>query len=119
MIERSGLKRVRFHDLRHSHASQLLKAGVHVKIVSERLGHASVAFTMDTYGHVLPGLQQEAASKIDEALRTADPKAEAGRRWAEGRGPKLTRRLQNVCKTTFSIVGKLAKPLKLGGPCRI
>ena len=62
---------VRFHDLRHSHASQLLVAGVHVKVVSERLGHASIAITLDTYSHVIPALQEEAADKIDAGLRAA------------------------------------------------
>jgi integrase len=53
---------ISLHDLRHTHATLLLKASVHVKIVSERLGHANVAFTMSVYQHVLPGMQAEAAS---------------------------------------------------------
>lgn len=53
---------ISLHDLRHTHATLLLKAGVHVKIVSERLGHANVAFTMSVYQHVLPGMQAEAAA---------------------------------------------------------
>ena len=56
--------RVRLHDLRHAHASHLLAAGVNVKVVSERLGHASVAFTLDVYGHVLPGQQADAAAAV-------------------------------------------------------
>ena len=70
-MRRRGFKGLRFHDLRHTHASQLLKEGVHPKVVSERLGHASVAFTLDTYSHVLPGIQKEAAERIDRAVRTA------------------------------------------------
>jgi Site-specific recombinase XerD len=62
---------VRFHDLRHTHATQLLKAGVHPKVVSERLGHASISITLDTYSHVMPGMQEEAAEKIDAGLRAA------------------------------------------------
>ena len=62
---------IRFHDLRHSHASALLKAGVHPKVVSERLGHASIGITLDTYSHVMPGMQEEAAEKIDAGLRAA------------------------------------------------
>jgi integrase len=65
-----GVK-VRFHDLRHSHASQLLRAGVHPKVVSERLGHSSIGITLDTYSHLLPGVQEEAARTVDSALRTA------------------------------------------------
>ena len=62
---------IRFHDLRHSHASALLKAGVNVKVISERLGHASIGITLDTYSHVMPGMQEEAAEKIDAGLRAA------------------------------------------------
>ena len=65
------MKGLRLHDLRHTHATQLLSQGVHPKIVSERLGHATVAITLDTYSHVLPGMQEEAAQKIDAALRLA------------------------------------------------
>jgi integrase len=52
------------HDLRHSHASLLLAAGVPVKVVSERLGHATVTITMEIYQHVMPGMQAEAAAKF-------------------------------------------------------
>jgi integrase len=62
---------LRFHDLRHTHASQLLKAGVPVKVVSERLGHATASITLDVYSHVLPGMQAEAVAKIDAALGKA------------------------------------------------
>ena len=51
------LIRIRYPDLRHTHASQLLAAGVNVKVVSDRLGHASVAFTLDTYAHLMRGQQ--------------------------------------------------------------
>ena len=65
----TDLPRVRFHDLRHSHATHLLASGVHPKIAQERLGHATVAITLDLYSHVLPGMQADAASRVDEALR--------------------------------------------------
>ncbi|HXE65354.1 MAG TPA: site-specific integrase [Bryobacteraceae bacterium] len=71
LTEKSGLKGVRFHDLRHSHASQLLRQGVHPKIVQERLGHSGIAVTMDIYSHVLPGMQEQAAQGFDDALRSA------------------------------------------------
>jgi integrase len=70
-IVSSGLPRVRLHDLRHSHATHLLAANVHPKIVQERLGHANIATTMDLYTHVMPGMQDEAASRVDAALRVA------------------------------------------------
>jgi hypothetical protein len=60
--------RIRFHDLRHTHATHLLKAGVPVRVVSERLGHAAASITLDVYAHVLPGQQQEAAAKVDAML---------------------------------------------------
>jgi integrase len=65
------LPRVRFHDLRHSHATQLLASGVHPKIASERLGHASVGITLDLYSHVTDTMQGEAAAKLDLAMQVA------------------------------------------------
>jgi integrase len=59
---------VRWHDLRHAHATLMLAAGIHPKVVSERLGHASVGITLDTYSHVLPGLQAQAAAQLDAML---------------------------------------------------
>ena len=66
---RAQLDGVRFHDLRHTHATELLRAGVHPKIVSERLGHSSVKITLDRYSHAIPDLQTEAAEKTDLVLR--------------------------------------------------
>ena len=60
---------VRFHDLRHTHISHLLAAGVHPKVASERAGHASISITLDVYSHLIPGMQEDAASRIDAALR--------------------------------------------------
>lgn len=73
-----GLDGVRFHDLRHAHATLMLRQGVHPKIVSERLGHSSVSITLDTYSHVLPGLQEAAARRFEEGLLAA-PTALAAR----------------------------------------
>ena len=56
------------HDLRHTHATLMLKAGVHPKVVSERLGHANIGITLDIYSHVMPGMQEAAAEKFDRAL---------------------------------------------------
>jgi integrase len=67
----TDLPRIRFHDLRHSHASALLKSNIHPKIVSERLGHSRVGLTLDTYSHVIPGMQEGAAAAIDAAFGTA------------------------------------------------
>lgn len=64
----TGLPPIPMKDLRHTHASLLLAAGKHPKIVSERLGHHSVAFTMDTYAHVLPGMQGDAAEDLSDLI---------------------------------------------------
>jgi len=68
VLRQAGLAHIRFHDLRHTHATFLLGAGVNIKVVSERLGHASVAFTLDTYGHVMPGMQESAADSLDRFI---------------------------------------------------
>jgi hypothetical protein len=60
----AGLPRIRLHDVRHSYATAALAAGIPAKVVSERLGHATIAITMDTYSHVLPGLDAEAAGTV-------------------------------------------------------
>lgn len=67
IVARAGVPEVRLHDVRHTHGTLLIKAGVPVKVVSERLGHGNPAFTIDTYQHVLPGMQAEAA-RIFESL---------------------------------------------------
>jgi len=68
LAARAGLNVIRFHDARHTHASLMLKAGTHPKIVQERLGHSSIVMTLDTYSHVAPGLQEAAADKFDSMV---------------------------------------------------
>lgn len=70
LVRKKGLKGIRLHDARHSHASLMLKQGIHPKIVQERLGHSSIQVTLDTYSHVAPGLQEAAAKRFDEAILT-------------------------------------------------
>jgi len=65
LLEKAKLPRMRFHNLRHTHASQLLRTGEHIKVVSERLGHSSAAFTLVVYSHLLPSMQREAANHIN------------------------------------------------------
>jgi integrase len=65
------IPRVRFHDLRHSHATQLLSAGIHPKIAQERLGHSTITTTMDLYSHVTETMQEDAAAQLDKAFRCA------------------------------------------------
>ncbi|MCO5306053.1 MAG: site-specific integrase [Microthrixaceae bacterium] len=71
-VRSSKVTRIRFHDLRHTHATLMLQAGVPPKVVSERLGHATVAFTMEIYAHVIPGMQAEAAETFGDVLFGAE-----------------------------------------------
>jgi len=68
VIKTAGLPHLTVHGLRHAHATMLLESGINPKVVSERLGHATIATTMDVYSHVLPGLQEAAALALDEKL---------------------------------------------------
>lgn len=66
VAKRADLPAIRFHDFsRHTHATLLLAAGVHPKVVQERLGHSQISLTLDTYSHVIPSLREEAAERID------------------------------------------------------
>ncbi len=68
LLKRTGLPQIRFHDLQHTCATLLLGRNLNPKIVSEMLGHASIAITLDTYSHVLPNMQSEAAKAMEDAL---------------------------------------------------
>lgn len=65
LIKKSNLPYIRFHDLRHTHATLMLQQGIHPKVVSERLGHSNISITLGTYSHVMPGMQEQAASKFN------------------------------------------------------
>jgi integrase len=80
-IRRHGLPQIRLHDLRHSHATHMLAAGVHPKIAQERLGHSSVGVTIDLYSHVLPGMQAEAVSRVDAVLQEALNRRAVSKKW--------------------------------------
>jgi integrase len=69
-VEAAGIPAIRFHDMRHTAATMLLSRGVHVKVVSDMLGHATIVLTLDTYSHVIPAMQGDAAAVMD-ALLTA------------------------------------------------
>jgi integrase len=75
-IRTTKLAHLRFHDLRHAHATHLLANGVHPKVASERLGHSKVGITLDLYSHVIPGTQEDAAAMVDTALKSAMQKRE-------------------------------------------
>jgi integrase len=83
IVHNAAVPRIRFHDLRHTHGSLLIKDGIPLKVVSERLGHANIAFTMQTYQHVLPGMQADAARSTERLAKPAPP---PGRATGERRG---------------------------------
>jgi integrase len=68
LVRRIGLKGIRFHDARHTHVSLMFKQGTHLKVIQERLGHSSAQITLDTYGHLIPGMQEAAAKRFDDAF---------------------------------------------------
>ena len=68
LLSRADLPDIRFHDLRHSAATLLLSAGVHAKVVQEMLGHTQIGMTMDIYSHVLPSMQQDAVSRLNDLV---------------------------------------------------
>jgi integrase len=68
IARQAGLEGVRFHDLRHTFASLRLFRGAKPKVISEALGHSSVAFTMDVYSHIIEGMQSDAIALLDEVL---------------------------------------------------
>lgn len=67
-LEKHNLPHIRLHDSRHTHATYLIQAGVNAKVVQQRLGHADVSITLNTYTHVMPGMDQEAAAKMDDLI---------------------------------------------------
>ncbi len=64
LVEAAGVPKIRLHDLRHTHATLALQAGVHPKVVQERLGHATISITLDVYSHAVPAMQEEAAERV-------------------------------------------------------
>jgi len=96
---RAGLSHLRLHDLRHIHATMLLKAGVHPRIVQERLGHSSIATTLDIYSHTVPGLQKAAAERLDALLPKIEESENVGKMSAEGDGIECRPYRSRTCDT--------------------
>ncbi len=86
LLKRAGLPAIRFHDLRHTAATLLLEQGVHPKVVQERLGHSQISVTLDTYSHVLEGMQKEAASKLNTMFKSNADKLKAAEKKAAAAG---------------------------------
>lgn len=68
-LDQTGVEKIRFHDLRHTHASMLFSLKVHPKIVQERLGHSSIQVTLDRYSHMLPNMQEAVAQSLETAFK--------------------------------------------------
>jgi integrase len=78
LLKEAGLPNIRFHDLRHTAATLMLQQNIHPKVVQERLGHSDISLTLNTYSHVLPGMQEEAAEKMDTLLTPIEISTELG-----------------------------------------
>ena len=94
LVRRVGLKGIRLHDTRHTHASLMLKQGTHPKIVQEGLGNASIQITLDTYSNVAPGLQEAAAARFDEAF---------GNRYNKHENKAVTPLGVSICATKYPL----------------
>jgi integrase len=92
----AGLPKIRLHDVRHSYATAALAAGIPAKIVSERLGHANIAITMDTYSHVLPGLDEQAAGTVAQLILGKPRRQQPSDDKALTRGRRAARRRREV-----------------------
>ena len=94
-LKQADLPDIRFHDLRHTAASLMLMEGIHPKVVQERLGHVDTTFTLNTYSHVMPGMQNEAAEKLDELLTVIDVSSEI-KKIGEHKSAYLTKKFKRV-----------------------
>jgi integrase len=99
VTKRAGLEDLRLHDLRHSYTSIMIAAGVNVKAISQSLGHANIGITLDTYGHLLPGMGRTAAERFDKFLKPWISEENVGKMLANSDG--LDTRLEGFEPTTL------------------
>ena len=95
----AGMPQLRLHDLRHIHATMMLKAGIHPRVVQERLGHSTIATTLDIYSHTVPGMQKAAAERLDTLLPKAEEIANVGKMSAEGQKVESRPYRSRTCDT--------------------
>ena len=107
-LDRAGLRRIRFHDLRHSYASILISQGENIKFIQSQLGHSSAKTTLDRYGHLMPNLENDAARRLDKTVFGSFVRKLLENPVSEGNSPK---------KETPEVVE--LQGLKLGGGERI
>ncbi len=96
IVKQAELGGVRFHDLRHTFASLALLRGAKPKVISEALGHASIAFTMDTYSHIISGMQEDMMALLDDVLP-------AGKRGVDDKMIRLISTLNRLYRSLFSV----------------
>ena len=79
VLEKNGMRHIRFHDLRHTYAVACIKSGDDIKTVQENLGHAAASFTLSTYAHATPGMKRESANRMGQYLRRIRESTEAAK----------------------------------------
>jgi integrase len=102
IIKKANIKKIRLHDLRHTHATMMLQANVNPKIVSERLGHANIGITLDIYSHVLPGMQEAAVEKFEKLFepdKSQNIEPNVGKMLASGEGVECRPYRSRTCDT--------------------
>ncbi len=106
----AGMPHLRLHDLRHIHATMLLKAGTHPRIVQERLGHSTIATTLDIYSHTVPGMQKAAAERLDTVLPKTEEIENVGKMSAEGKEGECRPYRSRTCDTLIKRYRRIVPP---------
>ncbi len=119
IVNNANVRRIRFHDLRHTHGSLLIQAGIPVKVVSERLGHANIAFTIQTYQHLLPGMQADAATTTERLATPVPTDADPHGGTSQEHPEEVRLNRENTPATMKAQVADLGLHHSIGGGGRI